>query len=113
MTNLWILTEEKPKRSVVIEILKKYSLEFKKTIEIDPNGIIIAPIFEEKRYSFTCEVYGITIEGIENIYLKTVSGGSSFLDYLLFEQDEEPADGDCSHMVMAFEERSEEHTSEL
>ena len=104
MTNLWILTEEKPKRSVVIEILKKYSFEFKKTIEIDSNGIIIAPIFEEKKYSFTCEVYGIKIEGIENIYLKTVSGGSSFLDYLLFEQDEEPADGDCSHMVMAFEE---------
>ena len=48
MTNLWILTEEKPKRSVIIEILKKYSFEFKKTIEIDSNGIIIAPIFEEK-----------------------------------------------------------------
>lgn len=104
MTNLWVLTEEKPKRSVIIEILKKYSFEFKKSIEIDSKGILIAPIFEEKRYSFTCEIYGITVEGISNIYLKTVSGGSSFLDYLLFEQDEEPDDGDCSHMVMAFEE---------
>lgn len=104
MTNLWVLTEEKPKRSVVIEILKKYSLEYEKRIEIDANGIIIAPIFEDKKYSFTCEIYGVTVEGIHNIYLKTVSGGSSFLDYLLFEQDEEPDDGDCSHMVMAFEE---------
>ena len=104
MTNLWILTEEKPKRSVVIEILKKYSFEFNKKIEVDSKGIIIAPIFEDKKYSFTCEVYGISVEGIENIYLKTVSGGSSFLDYLLFEQDEEPDDGDCSNMVMAFEE---------
>ena len=104
MTNLWILTEEKPKRSVVIEILKKYATENNKTIEIDTNGIVIAPIFEEKKYSFTCEVYGINIEGIKEIYLKTVSGGSSFLDYLLFEQDDEPEDGDCSNMVMAFEE---------
>ena len=104
MTNLWILTEEKPKRSVVINILKKYSLEFDKTIEIDSKGIIIAPIFEEKKYTFTCEVYGISLEGIENIYLKIVSGGSSFLDYLLFEQEEEPDDGDCTNMVMAFEE---------
>ena len=104
MTNLWILTEEKPKRSVVIEILKKYSFEYNKRIELDANGVIIAPVFEEKRYSFTCEVYGVTIEGISSIYLKTVSGGSSFLDYLLFEQLEEPDDGDCSNMIMAFEE---------
>lgn len=104
MTNLWILTEEKPKRSVVIEILKKYSFEHNKNIEIDTQGIIIAPIFEEKRYSFICEVYGININGIKNIFLKTVSGGSSFLDYLLFEQEDEPNDGDCTNMVMAFEE---------
>ena len=104
MTNLWILTEEKPKRSVVIEILKKYSIEFNKQLEVNAKGIIIAPIFEEKKYTFTCEAYGAIVEGISSIYLKTVSGGSSFLDYLLFEQDEEPADGDCSNMIMAFEE---------
>ena len=50
MKNLWILTEEKPKRSVVIEILKKYSIEYSRRIEVDSKGIIIAPIFEEKKY---------------------------------------------------------------
>lgn len=104
MSKLWILTEEKPKRTVVMSILRKYSLEFKKTITFDANGVIIVPIFENDKYHFTCEVCGVTIEGIEEVYLKTVSGGSSFLDYLLFEQDDEPNDGDCSGMVMAFEE---------
>lgn len=104
MTNLWILTEEKPKRSVVVEILKKYTFEYCKKLELDANGILIAPIFEEKRYSFTCEVYGVQISGINRIFLKTVSGDSSFLDYLLFEQDDEPNDGDCTNMIMAFEE---------
>lgn len=104
MTNLWILTEEKPKRSVVVEILKKYSMEYNKMTEFDAKGILISPVFKENRYSFTCEVYGVNIEGILNIYLKIVSGGSSFLDYLLIEQDDEPNDGDCSNIVMAFEE---------
>lgn len=104
MSKLWILTEEKPKRTVVMSILRKYSLEFKKTITFDANSVIIVPIFENDKYNFTCEVCGVTIEGIEEVYLKTVSGGSSFLDYLLFEQDDEPNDGDCSGMVMAFEE---------
>lgn len=104
MTNLWILTEEKPKRTVVTEIIKNYSNEYNKLAEFDAKGIIICPVFDEKKYSFTCEVFGIKVEGISNIYLKTVSGGSSFMDYLLFEQDEEPDDGDCSNMIMAFEE---------
>lgn len=104
MGKLWILTEEKPKRSVVMSILEKYSFEFNKSIEFDAKGVIIVPIFENDKYHFTCEVYGAIIESIENVYLKTVSGGSSFLDYLLFEQDAEPDEGDCSGMVMAFEE---------
>ena len=104
MKNLWILTEEKPKRTVIIEILKKYSTEYNKTVEFDAKGIIVVPVFEEKKYSFTCEVYGAYVEGISNIYLKTVSGGSSFLDYLVIEQEDEPNDGDCSNMIMAFEE---------
>jgi len=32
LTNLWILTEEKPKNSVVFTILKKYAIEYNKNL---------------------------------------------------------------------------------
>ena len=105
MTNLWVLTEEKPKRSVVKDILVKYSEEYNKSLEFDLNGeFSIVPIFKDKKYTFTCEVYGITIEDVGGIYIKTVSGSSSFVDYLLIEQEEEPKDGEMTNLIMAFEE---------
>lgn len=105
MTNLWILTEEKPKKSVVFTILKKYATEYNKNLEVrmDENFEII-PLFNKKIFTFKYEVKGVTLSGINKIYLKTVSGDSSFLDYLLFEQDEEPVENDNTHMIMAFEE---------
>lgn len=104
MTNLWILTEEKPKKSVVFSILKEYSLEYNKELNVDMENYEIIPLFNEKLFTFSYKLNGVTIEGINKITLKTVSGGSSFLDYLLFEQDEEPNDGDNSGFIMGFEE---------
>lgn len=105
MTNLWILTEEKPKKSVVFTILKKYAIEYNKNLEVrmDENFEII-PLFNKKIFTFKYEVKGVILSDINKIYLKTVSGDSSFLDYLLFEQDEEPVENDNTHMIMAFEE---------
>ena len=105
MTNLWILTEEKPKKSVVFTILKKYATEYNKNLEVrmDENFEII-PLFNKKIFTFKYEVKGVSLSDINKIYLKTVSGNSSFLDYLLFEQDEEPVENDNTHMIMAFEE---------
>lgn len=105
MTNLWILTEEKPKKSVVFTILKKYATEYNKNLEVrmDENFEII-PLFNKKIFTFKYEVKGVSLSDINKIYLKTVSGDSSFLDYLLFEQDEEPVENDNTHMIMAFEE---------
>lgn len=105
MTNLWILTEEKPKKSVVFTILKKYATEYNKNLEVrmDENFEII-PLFNKKIFTFKYEVKGVALSDINKIYLKTVSGDSSFLDYLLFEQDEEPVENDNTHMIMAFEE---------
>lgn len=105
MTNLWILTEEKPKKSVVFTILKKYATEYNKNLEVrmDENFEII-PLFNKKIFTFKYEVKGVALSDINKIYLKTVSGDSSFLDYLLFEQGEEPVENDNTHMIMAFEE---------
>lgn len=105
MTNLWILTEEKPKKSVVFTILKKYATEYNKNLEVrmDENFEII-PLFNKKIFTFKYEVKGVNLSDINKIYLKTVSGDSSFIDYLLFEQDEEPVENDNTHMIMAFEE---------
>lgn len=104
MTNLWILTEEKPKKSVVKEILNKYCDVYNKSFEIDMENFAIIPIFEEKLFTFSYKLNGVKIDDINKITLKTVSGGSSFLDYLLFEQDDEPDDGDNSGFIMGFEE---------
>lgn len=104
MKNLWVMTEEKPKRSVVRDILIKYSKEYNKTITFLSDDLAITPIFENNKYTFTCEVYGVKVENIDRIYVKLVSGTSSFLDYLLIEQEEEPADGDMSNVIMGFEE---------
>ena len=101
---LWILTEEKPKKSVVIRILKKYCEEYNKKYEIQLDNFEIVPLFKEKIFTFKYAVKGTIIDGIDKIYLKTVSGNSSFLDYLLFEQEEEPIENDNTHMIMAFEE---------
>ena len=102
--NLWILTEEKPKKSVIIQILKTYSVEYNKSLEIDIENFLIFPKFINKVFSFEYEVLGIQLDGINKIYLKTVSGNSSFLDYLVFQQINEPINNDNTNLIMGFEE---------
>jgi hypothetical protein len=102
--NLWFLTEEKPKKSVVVEILKLYCKKYNENMEIDFTNYKIYPIFINKTFSFKYEIIGIKISNINRIFLKTVSGSSSFLDYLLIKQQEMPSEGSLENIVMAIEE---------
>ena len=90
MKNIWILSEERPKTKVIERILcdiLKYDVLSKEKIKI-------IPICYEKKFSFIYEVEGIKIAGFQKIYVRIVKGESSFVDYMVFEKEEEPNQND-------------------
>lgn len=99
--NLWILTEERPKVDVIGIILEKFAKDYKITCFI--NKIRILPILnEEGAFSFIYEIKGIDSKVIENVYLKIISGNSSFVDFLIFLSTHEPTNQDMP--IYAIEE---------
>lgn len=100
--NLWILTEERPKESVVKTILELLKRDFHLSVKI--KDIIIEPVIEKSYFKFIYRIKGIKSKDFYNAYLKIVSGDSSFIDYLICLQEKEPEDGDCSNILMAVEE---------
>ena len=48
MENLWILTEERPKATVIRQIISIYETDFNGTVEFEnQNNIKIKPIFKD------------------------------------------------------------------
>ena len=87
--NLWILTEERPKVEVLQMIFEQFAKDQKCGYFID--SIRIIPILNsDKTFSFTYEVTGLKCAKVCHIYIKTVSGSSSFIDFLIFYQDKQP-----------------------
>lgn len=87
--NLWILTEERPKKEVVREILNKFFAAHGIAAFIDTLRIV--PILD-RQDSFTSryKILGINSTGVQNVLLRIISGNSSFVDYLVYFQEEEP-----------------------
>jgi len=86
---LWVLTEERPKKDVLHYILEKFLSEKCFTATIETLRII--PILDESNsFTSTYKVAGVVSPQVENIFLKIVSGNSSFVDYLIFFQDAIP-----------------------
>ena len=99
--NLWILTEERPKPDVIGTIFEKFAKDYNSACFIDK--IRILPILnEDGKFSFTYEVKGLDSQIVDKVYLKTVSGNSSFVDFLIFYQDHEPTNSDTP--IYAIEE---------
>ena len=90
--NLWILTEERPKREVIANILLKFARDNKFACFIDT--IRILPILEGSRFSFLYEVVGFRCNKINKVFIKSVSGYSSFVDFLVFYQENQPTQKD-------------------
>lgn len=86
--NLWFLTEERPKKEVLQTILAKFLKDFGFVGVIRP--LIIRPILKDNKFTFTYEVTGFECKKVDNIFIKTVSGNSSFTDFLIFYQKDEP-----------------------
>ena len=55
---------------------------------------IIPILNENKCFEFTYEVIGFTCKKVQHVYIKTVSGTSSFVDFLIYYQDNEPTPAD-------------------
>ena len=104
MDHLWLLTEERPKPSVVLQIIKMYCKDFDDRITLH-NEIKILPHIKDGVFQFVYEVEGLKVSKADTIFIKTVSGNSSFLDFLLFKQERAPVEGKNSdHLIMAIEE---------
>lgn len=86
--NLWILTEERPKYEVLRQILDKFVLDNGFSGFVD--NLRVLPMLEDGRFTFTYELTGFRCNRVNKIYIKTVSGYSSFVDFLVFYQDNEP-----------------------
>lgn len=103
MDNLWILTEEKPKSSVIKQIIDLYVKDFGGVIE-NYSNIKIRPVIEGNIFKFYYLVEGISLLNIKQIIIKTVSGNSSFFDFLVFKQEDQPEEKNSDNLVMAIEE---------
>lgn len=102
MTNLYILTEERPKIKVLKKILKHYCEVYNKNISV--NQPLILPNLTSERFSNEYELINIDIDGIKNIIIKVASGQSSFVDFLIFEQANIPNPEEKNNLKMAIEE---------
>ena len=82
------LTEERPKKEVLQTIFQKFSKDYGFAVFIDTLRIF--PILEGNKFTFTYEVAGFRCNKVDKVYIKTVSGNSSFTDFLIFYQKDEP-----------------------
>ena len=92
MKNLWILTEERPKTNVIEMIVSKFCIDNGYDIIIEP--ITFLPIVVNGNFDFTYEVFGTVSSYINKVLIKTVSGKSSFVDFMLFYQTNQPTQDD-------------------
>lgn len=91
--NLWILTEERPRKVVLQSIFEYFVKDQQCGFFIDTLHII--PILNENKcFEFIYEVIGFTCAKVQHVYIKMVSGTSSFVDFLIYYQDDEPTPAD-------------------
>lgn len=91
-TNLWFLTEERPKKDVLQTIFQKFAKDYGFAVFVDT--IRVFPILQNNKFTFTYEVTGFRCNKVDKVFIKTVSGNSSFTDFLIFYQNSEPTTED-------------------
>lgn len=86
--NLYILTEERPKEEVVDFIVNRYANDTSSKFKI--GKIKFNPTIKNQKFCFKWEIKGVKIEGIGKIIVENVSGTSSFVDFLVFDGNQDP-----------------------
>ncbi len=103
--NIYILTEERPKNSVIKRILEEYCKNSSDKMQLTGNDISIEPVFKNGIFQFYYVVKNIKLANANEVYLYTVSGSSSFFDFLLFKQKNPPIENSTTEFpIMAIEE---------
>ncbi|MFA5020399.1 MAG: hypothetical protein WC533_04870 [Candidatus Pacearchaeota archaeon] len=92
MKNLWILTEERPKKEVLKKIIEKFCLD--NNFKVAFSNLSIKPLMQGEKFCFTYQLTGLESKEISNVYIKTVSGSGSFVDFLVFFQEKEPVENE-------------------
>lgn len=87
--NLWILTEERPKKEV-LEMIFSYFAKDQKCGFFGDSLRILPLLDKNKCFDFTYEIIGFTCARVNHVYIKTVSGSSSFTDFLIYYQNTQP-----------------------
>ena len=72
MDNLWLLTEERPKPSVILQIIDMYCTDFNDRIT-EHGEIKIKPQINDGVFEFIYVVEGLCVANANNIYIKTVT----------------------------------------
>lgn len=100
MNNLWILTEESPREVNIGKIIGLVDPE------VNTKDLKIKPRFKDNMFSYIYDVENITSTKFENIYIKIVSGYSSFYDFLVFLQEDQPQvkNPEKNNLICAIEE---------
>lgn len=103
MSKLWILTEERPKNSVIRTILEEYCKNYHATLEgelpaIKPKATV------DGKFAFEYLVENVLVSGIDEINIKIVSGYSSFVDYMLIKQEQTPKNHSLENVLFLLEE---------
>ena len=110
--NLWILTEEKPRISVLKEILELYQNEFKGNYSIISDLIVTPMMDHNSAFTFKYELTGVEINEKSKVFIKIVSGNSSFLDFLVIERTQEPNPVEDNNIIFGVEEtKTSDHES--
>ena len=105
--NIWILTEERPKIEVLQIILQEFATD--NSCGFFADTLRVLPILDtDNKFQFTYQVVGFTCTKVDNIFIKTVSGVSSFVDFLVFYQNSQPARDD--QPIYAIEETKTDDT---
>jgi hypothetical protein len=90
---VWILTEERPKKEVVGQMLEKFFSGAGLSASFDTLRII--PVLDEDGiFGGRYRILGVSSPAIDDIFLRIISGNSSFVDYLVYHQDTEPTASD-------------------
>lgn len=93
MKNLWLHTEERPRLSTIEIIVNKFASDRDLKCNFSEKERIL-PIMKNGLFTFCYKIEGIECEDVENIYVTTISGSSSFMDYIVFYSENVPAQTD-------------------
>ena len=111
--NLWILTEERPKKAVIEKIVEKTSLI--KNLNIKIEKFKIEPLIKKNKFLHIFKISKVQSDKIQNIFIRLISSRSSFVDFLVFLQNKEPnPEQILKNCIYAIEEtKTNSYTNEI